>query len=284
MKVTIRNSWLFILGFLFCISCAKEHDHKGKKPLVELDGNFLYREDLQNMLPLNVTLEDSVNLVNRYIRNWAEDVLLYDKAKRNIPNSNEIERLVNNYRKVLILHAYQQEMIRQKLSEEITEEEMLQFYEENLPLFKLENPLMKGLFIKVPLKAPQLSNVRRWYKSDKQEQIENLEKYSFQYALKYEYFYDKWIPVSDILDWIPMSIEELNAKLVKERSLEVKDDEFYYFLNVSDYRGKGEQEPFEYARTQVKDILQNIRQTDFMNDIRNELYEQAKEENRIIYY
>ncbi|MBE6287757.1 MAG: peptidyl-prolyl cis-trans isomerase [Mediterranea massiliensis] len=284
MRVTIHKNWLWMFFFLFALSCAEKHDHKGKRPLVELDGNFLYKEDLQNMLPLNVTLQDSADLVSRYIRNWAEDVLLYDKAKRNIPNSDEIERLVSNYRKVLILHAYQQEMIHQKLSAEITEDELQQFYDENLPLFKLEHPLMKGLFIKVPLKAPQLSNVRRWYKSDDQEQIEKLEKYSFQYALKYEYFHDKWLPVSNILDWIPMTVEELNAKLAKERSIEIKDDEFYYFLCVSDYRDKGEQEPFEYARSQVKDVLQSIRQTDFMNDVRKELYEQAREENRIIYH
>ncbi len=41
----------------------------------------------------------------------------------------------------------------------------------NKELFKLENPLIKGLFIKVPLTAPQLNNVRRWYKSGKNRML-----------------------------------------------------------------------------------------------------------------
>lgn len=34
---------------------------------------------------------------------------------------------------------------------------------------------MKGLFIKVPLTAPQLGSVRRWYKTETREAVEHLE-------------------------------------------------------------------------------------------------------------
>ena len=81
------------------------------------------------------------------------------------------------------------------------------YYEKNKELFKLENPLIKGLFIKVPLTAPQLNNVRRWYKTEKQDAVESLEKYSLQNAVKYEYFYDKWVSVTDILDMIPLKVD-----------------------------------------------------------------------------
>lgn len=39
---------------------------------------------------------------------------------------------------------------------------------------------MKGLFIKVPLTAPQIANVRKWYKSDAQEAVEHLENTVFR--------------------------------------------------------------------------------------------------------
>ena len=61
-------------------------------------------------------------------------------------------------------------------------------------LFKSWNPVDQGLFIKVPLTAPQLNNVRRWYKTEKQDAVES-GKYSLQNAVKYEYFYDKWVPL-----------------------------------------------------------------------------------------
>lgn len=181
----MRTTCFGLLIFLLCAACSEQHDHKGWTPLVELDGNFLYREDLQSVLPAGLSKDDSLLFAEHYIRNWVEDILLYDKAQSNIPNNGEIDKLVENYRKALIMHTYQQALIHQRLSEEISEQDLTEYYEKNQALFKVERPLMKGLFIKVPLTAPQLGNVRRWYKTETREAVEHLEKYSLQNAVKY---------------------------------------------------------------------------------------------------
>lgn len=280
----MRTTCLGLLILLFCGACKEQHDHGGRTLLVEMDGNFLYREDLQSVLPGGLSKDDSLLFAEHYIRNWAEDVLLYEKAQSNVPNSDEIDKLVENYRKALIMHAYQQALIHQTLSEEISEEELNNYYEKHQELFKVERPLMKGLFIKVPLTAPQLSNVRRWYKTETREAVEHLEKYSLQNAVKYEYFYDKWIPVSEVLDLIPLKVRDTEGYLNKNRHVELKDTAFYYFLNVSDYRSSGEQEPYEFARAQVKDMLLNMRQVEFMKQVKNDLYQQAEKKDKIKYY
>ncbi|WP_300811704.1 peptidylprolyl isomerase [uncultured Bacteroides sp.] len=280
----MRTVCFGILVFLLCVSCGSKYDHKGKTPLVELDGNFLYREDLQSVLPPGLSSDDSLLFAEHYIRNWVEDVLLYDKAQSNIPNSGEIDLLVENYRKALIMHTYQQELIHQKLSDEITETELADYYNKNQELFKLERPLIKGLFIKVPLTAPQLSSVRRWYKTETQDAVEHLEKYQMQNAVKYEYFYDRWIPVSEVLDLLPLQEGDAEEYLNKNRHVELKDSAFYYFLNVTDCRQAGEQEPYEFAARQVKDMLLNMKQVQFMEQVKNDLYERAVERNRIKYY
>ncbi len=176
--------------------------------MVELNGNFLYREDLQSVLPVGLSKDDSLLFAEHYVRNWVEDILLYDKAQSNIPNNGEIDKLVENYRKALIMHTYQQALIHQQLSEEISEQDLTEYYEKNQALFKVERPLMKGLFIKVPLRAPQLADVRRWYKAETREAVEHLEKYSLQNAVKYDYFYDKWVPVSEVLDMLPLQVSD----------------------------------------------------------------------------
>ena len=92
-----------------------------------------------------------------------------------------------------------------------------------------------------------MNNVRRWYKTEKQDAVESLEKYSLQNAVKYEYFYDKWVSVTDILDMIPLKVDTPEEYVNKHRQVELKDTAFYYFLNVSDYRGVGEEKPYEFA-------------------------------------
>ena len=56
----MRIIFLGILSILFCVACSEQHDHKGKTPLVELDGNFLYQEDLQSALPARLSKDDSL--------------------------------------------------------------------------------------------------------------------------------------------------------------------------------------------------------------------------------
>lgn len=277
----MRISCFWLSIFLLCVACSESYDHKGRTPLVELDGNFLYREDLQALLPANLSAEDSLLFAERYIRNWAEDILLFEKAQANIPDNGEIDRLVENYRKALIMHTYQQALIHQQLSEEISEQELTAYYEQNRNLFTLERPLIKGLFIKVPLGAPQLANVRRWYRSDTQEAVDHLEKYSLQNAVKYEYFYDKWVPVAEILDLLPLQVSDPEAYLDKNRRVELKDTAFYYFLNISDYRHQGEQEPYESARSQAKGLLLNLKQVEFMQKVKADLYERAVKRGRL---
>lgn len=272
-----------LITLLACGACKEQHDHKGKTPLVEVDGNFLYKEDLMSALPVGLSKDDSVLFAEHYIRNWAEEILLYEKAADNIPENVDVDKLVENYRKALIMHTYQQELINQKLANDIPEQELTEYYEKNKDLFKLEAPMIKGLFIKVPLTAPQLNNVRRWYRSDKQDAIESLEKYSLQNAVKYEYFYDKWVSVTDVLDMIPLKVDAPETFVGKHRQMELKDTAFYYFLNVRDYLGAGEEKPYEYARPEVKDLLVNQQRVNFMEQVKNDLYQQAVNSNKIIY-
>ena len=119
----MRTTCFGLLIFLLCAACSEQHDHKGRTPLVELDGNFLYREDLQSVLPAGLSKDDSLLFAENYIPNRVEDILLYDKAQSNIPNNGEIDKLVENYRKALIMHTYQQALIHQRLSEEISEKD-----------------------------------------------------------------------------------------------------------------------------------------------------------------
>ena len=285
-KIMCRMRMTFCgLGVIgLCLSCSPTYDHKGKTPLVEVDGRFLYREDLQAVMPVGLSADDSLLFADDYVRNWAEEVLLYDKAEENIPDNAEVERLVANYRKSLILHIYQQALIHQKLSAQVTEEEVEAYYRDNLNLFKVDRPLIKGLFIKVPLKAPHLSDVRRWYRSDSRESVEHLEKYSLRNAVAYEYFYDKWVPAADILGRLPEGGVAAETALRQKRPVELADTAFHYFLNVTDYRAVGEEEPYEMARAHARDLLLNIRQVEFMRQVRDDLYRRAVENDEITYY
>lgn len=284
--MSIVKNWGVILVIAAAMTgCGQEHNHKGKTPLVEVSGEFLYKEDLQAALPLNISKDDSVLFAEHYIRNWIEDALLFDKAEGNIPDNDKISKLVENYRRALIMHTYQEELVNQKLANDISEEEINAYYEKNKELFRLDNPLVKGLFIKVPLSSPDLGNVRVWYRKNNQDVIEKLEKYSLRNAVSYDYFYDRWTSVPDVAAKIPLKVLDTDANyLDKNRNVEVKDTAFCYFLHIEDFLGKDKQKPLDFARDEIKEILISLKRVEFINKVKEDLYQRASDRNKIIYY
>lgn len=61
MDKLYKWAWMVCL-VMSLIGCTQKHDHKGKTPLVEVGRKFLYQEDLQAALPLNLSADDSVLL------------------------------------------------------------------------------------------------------------------------------------------------------------------------------------------------------------------------------
>ena len=52
---------------------------------------------------------------------------------------------------------------------------------------------------------------------------------------------------------------------------------------MSDFRSVGEQEPYEFARPKVKDMMLNLKQVEFMKKVKDDLYQQAVKKNEIKY-
>lgn len=281
----LKKLGVLVCGAMVLLGCSQQYDHKGMTPLVEVAGKFLYEEDLRQAMPLNLSKDDSVLFAEHYIRTWVEDALLFDKAEGNIPDNAKITALVENYRKALIMHVYQEELVNQKLPGEITEAEVKEYYEKNKSLFVLEKPIVKGLFIKVPLHSQGLADVRRWYKRNTQDAIEKLEKYSLRNAVTYDYFYDKWKPVEDLASIVPVKELKTDGKyLDRNRNLELKDTAYHYFLHVEDFQGEGKVKPLDFAKTEITEILINLKRVNFIDQVKEDLYRQASERNRINYF
>ena len=272
---------------LILLSCNKREEVKyvsGKTPLVELDGNVLYQEDLLQVLPVDISEADSAQFANRYIENWLSELLLYQNAERNVRDDKQIEELVENYRRSLIVHEYQQLLIEQKIEQDITMQEIETFYNDNKNLFVLEEPILKGLFIKLPLSAPNQNSIMKLYRLRDDESYDEIEKYCIRNAPYYEFFYDYWHSVSDIEILLPFMEVSLQDYLNKNDYLEIKDDEFLYLLNVSEYLPKGSVAPIEQVENRIKRLLINNKAVSYIQKIKKDLYNSAIENNRVIFH
>ncbi len=273
-----------LVATLVFVSCGDKIDHGGKTPLVGVGTDFLYKEDVEQMLASDRMIKDSAEFVQKYVEHWLEDVLLYNQAKRNVSSSKDIARLIDNYKKSLMLNIYQERLVAQQLDKEILPEEVSAFYESNKLMFKMEEPMLKGLLLKVSKKAPKMDAVRRWCKSTEPEDLEKLEKYTLTNAQVYEYFHDSWTPLSVIASKVSLGEDELRRKVSEKKMVEFSDSASVYMINVIDYLPIGELKPLDLAEGEIKELLVNSRKAEFLQKVKRDIYDEALKSGDVIFY
>lgn len=289
LAMTVARYSLLLLaaltGVLLLGGCTRQADYGGRVPIAEVDGTMLFVDELRRVLPQHtMPATDSARIADEYVRNWVEEQLLYKQAERNVKGNDEIETMVSDYRRSLILNSYQQQLVEEKVSGGIREEELREFYDSHKELFVLKEPAIRGLLIKAPKSAPGLEELKKWYKRNDDATLEKIEKYSFRNAIIYEYFYDHWVPLSDLDSKIKMNLSDLEHNLQSIKDFQTEDDDYCYLLHVEEFVLEGKQKPYELARPEVHDIMSSQRQVSYMQQVKNDLYERNMEMGKIKYY
>ena len=252
--------YTFLVFALF--SCkGKVTDSSDSLPVLEVAGRFLYQDELEKIIPPNVSVIDSADVADRYIRKWVTEVLMYENARRNITNISEINKLVEEYRRSLIIHEYEQALIAQRLEREITEAELIDFYNKFKSQLLLNDNIVKGILLILPKDAPQLNDVYSWVRSADTKSLENIEKYSLKNAISYDYF-NEWTAFSDIVRKTPFVIEDSRNFVTNTNFAETADSTKLYLLQISDALLAGEVEPDEVAKERIKRAMLNEKETE----------------------
>ena len=273
----MKYSLLFMLIILLFISCDRMGSKQSStETLVKVNDRILTREEIESQIPKGLSREDSLIRAESIIKKRIIELLMDDVAYQNLGDEKaEIDKLVNEYRRLLIRHRYQERMVNEKVSATLRESDQIAYYEENKEQFVLSNNLIKGLFLKVPVTAPGIDNIRSWYKSKTAESLEKIEKYSLQNALIYDYFVDQWVDFNDVMEKIPHHIANPTQFLRVNNHLEVSDSAFIYFLNISDRLLVGNVAPFDYVQTQIYSMLLNKQKIDYLREFGERLYVDA---------
>ncbi|MCP9612173.1 peptidyl-prolyl cis-trans isomerase [Coprobacter tertius] len=275
---------LFVSAFFMACNRGGKNINNENNALVRVGDQVLYRDELSNDMPNGLSAADSARFADNYIAQWVNDRILYDVAAKNIPDLSKIDQKVDRYREDLIIFEYKKQLLDEKLSKEISEGDLKAYYDKHADEFKLKSGIIRGLFIKVPVNSPRISQLKKWYRSDKPDAVENIEKYGLNNAVIYEYFYDRWVSFSEVMDNIPYEISDETDFLRRQKYLEISDGGYWYLLNISDYKVPGSVMPFDFAKRQIREILTNKMRLQFLVNTEKELYEKAIKDNRIEYY
>lgn len=266
---------VIILTIFSLLSCQSNSSNASKEVIAEVKGKYLYLADLQDVLPKGLSHKDSALFASDYIQNWVSDELMYDVARRNIPNEEKIDQLVEDYRRQLIASEYQRYLIEEKLSKEISDDEVASYINSHKASMTMKTSQIRGLYLKVPVKSPNINRLRSWMNLKREEDLEEINRYSIQYAADYENFTERWVDFDEVMANIPYNVSNPALFLKQNRQLQVRDSAFFYLLAIRDAAIAGMPFPDELAKTEARSQLVLQRKIDFLNNFRREIMSKA---------
>ena len=278
-----RNSFCGVLvGLCVCgmllHSCQALEKKQQSGAAVELNGHYIYRSTLDS-LTLGLPSEDSLRAAQQFIREWAQDILLYERASAR--TNPQIEQMVEDYRRSLYAQAYEERLVDKQMSKTVPDTAVQAIYDQMPERFKLSESIMQGMLVVVPVNAPNVPKLRQWMAS---QSLDNIEKYVYQNASGYELFTDKWLTTTDIIRQVPIERADLEQKVRYSNHIEQADSAHLYLLQITAKHTRGEAMPVEYARPAIEKIILNARQVEFLRKERERLYNEAIQDQKIHFY
>ena len=283
-----------VLSVLMTLLCGCQVLEKKQQvgAVAELNGQYLYRSTLDS-LTLGLSSEDSLRVVQQYIRQWAQDILLYDNSTAR--THREIEQMVSEYRRTLYAQAYEDRLVERRMPKSIPDSAVQAIYDRMPDRFILDESIVKGVLLVVPNDAPNLSKVKQWLLkigTERQERknskatnvLDDIEKYVYQNASGYELFTDQWTTVTALTRQMPVERADLETKLKYGNRIEISDSTQTFILQVTEKHMRGEKMPVEYARPQIEKIILNARRVEFLRKERERLYNDAVQEKKIKFF
>ncbi|HAS36322.1 MAG TPA: hypothetical protein DCS15_07530 [Flavobacteriales bacterium] len=253
--------------------------------VAKVSENVLYKEDLRNSIPKELSAEDSVNFAQSLIAKWVEEQVLLERAKYNLGEALPgLEKKVENYKNSLFIYSYERELIRQKLDTIVTNRQIQDYYEQHQQNFQLKDYVLKAKYLKLDAASPKLKQVRKWIQSSSQEDALRMQEYAVQYAISYNLDAEQWLFFNDLLKEVPLRDYNTEDFLKNNSFLEISDDQNIYYISILEYQLKDGVSPLEMVENRIQSIILNNRKLTLAKEIRQKLVEEAKRKNQIEYF
>lgn len=197
-----------------------------------------------------------------------DDQLLYAQARLELPDQDKLESQVEEYRQELYIQTYLNQMLQIR-AEAVTDEECRQFFDQYGQDLKLDDPIVKGLLVKLPSSVQKNRDLQNWLtqlSQGKEDCMADLEHFCSQRAVVYDNFNSHWVRLSRLTDQLPITVVE-PRQFLAIKAYSISDQDYEYQFVVTDYRLAGEKQPYEWARQGILELLIQQKRETFRNEL-----------------
>ncbi|MCX2720140.1 peptidyl-prolyl cis-trans isomerase [Lentiprolixibacter aurantiacus] len=281
-----RTSFLLLIGLAMAACGRFIQDDIENRVVARVGDVFLYAEDINKLLPEDITPQDSAALVTNYINNWAIKQLLLDKAEINLPEEQlqEFEQLVTDYRMDLYTRAYREALVLQAQDTTVTDSQLQSIYEKEKENFKLKEKLVQLRFVELPRQFLNKDEVMERLKRFDEDDLYYLDSIGVQFR-KLNFNDSLWVPIGRVMEEIPpLNYDNEAQYLKKSQFFELEDTMGVYLGLVNDVRAPNEIAPLPFVEPTIKQILLNRRKLEYLRKLETELIDEATKDKTFEVY
>ncbi len=277
---------LLVISFIItgvlssCSLFTKKVKNQGE-PIAKVYDKYLYSLDLIDVVPPGTSKNDSMEITAAYINNWVRQELLLKQAEDNLEETNrDFSRQIEQYRNSLIIYAYESELVKQKLDTIVTTAEIEEYYQKNQNNFHLRENIVLASYVIVDKNSPIASKVKSLLVSNRDSDREKLQTLCQENEVEYQLNDGTWMSFAELDKEIPLSVDDQDDFLRKNKFIEVKDSTTIYYVAISEYKNKESISPLDFETENIRAILLNKRKATLLQRMEDDLISEAMKKKK----
>lgn len=281
----VSVAWSSGVLALLLAACTSEVDPQDQKIARAYD-NTLYWSDLRRVVPMDVDQEDSIAIANAFINNWIRQQVLLRKAEENLPESKkDFEQKLQDYRNSLVIFAYEQALVDQKLDTALQRSEIERYFEENRSSFELRDNILRIRWFKVRESDKRtMKRLEEHFLSGDAQRMREVELWLAQRNVPIIDRIERWSTFNELRSEISVWSAPDAIKDLREGRSVLRDLEGGYFVDILELRRKDSTAPLSLVEQDIRSILINQRKLKFLESMRLDVQQDAQANGHVEVY
>ncbi len=265
-------------------ACQQNKEDKGEI-LVSVYGKNLYKTDLENIFYEGISYNDSVLRSKVYIDKWIRTQLLVRQAENNLePSQLDFSERLEEYRNSLVINKYETELINQNIDNEVTEEQIYEYYNNNSDEFRLNRDVVRYASVTLPKDSKKKWVLTKLLRDYDTIMVDSIASMAEQYATSYDMNIEQWHNFDEVVDKFNLKAKDNKTYLEKNKFVMVNNDESTTLIRFCEYRLVADISPCEMEMDRIKYIIMSNRKKVLLETLYEDLYSKALQEKAFEIY
>ena len=243
---------------LSCVwACNSWSGYKADDEMIARVGTtYLYRSELATSMPSGMAKPDSINYSQAFISKWIIGQLKQQEAEKLFSQSeSDIDRLVEEYRRSLLVHRLDKHFLEAEPCAEITDKEIAAYYNSHKSDFRISQPMVKGEIFAMDEKFRRREQMLKWFESSKSEAREDFVELCRKNNLLHLQF-EEWVPFSDFLSNLPLlRTSKYDGLLNSRKTQKIQHNKTLYYFRIKSVLEVGDTMTLDMVKENIRQIL-----------------------------